>query len=156
MSRMEQPLFVKESLKRFRQIMASKEKNGFDKMIREHKGELFALHYLAQKDGDVFPSELSTALKSSPARISALLKSLEKKGKIKRHVDAENRRNIRVCITEKGRQHSVTQMKKLGDRLSLVFMDMGEENTRNYLHLLELFFTHSQKHFHDFDEDEGR
>ncbi|MCL2559062.1 MAG: transcriptional regulator [Turicibacter sp.] len=148
------PPYVKDSMKAFRRIMADKKQNGFENMSREHKGELFVLHYLAEKDADVFPSDLSTALKSSPARVSALLKSLEKKGQIERHVDVDNRRNVRVRITEAGRAHSGEEMQKLGGALAKIFIEMGEKDATEYLRLLELFFELSHKHFQDFANNE--
>lgn len=145
------PTYVNEAIISFRKIVSEKKKNTFENMSREHKGELFVLHFLSERNDDVFPSELSTALQSSAARISALLGSLEKKGQIERHIDKNNRRNVRVTITEAGRIREEKEMQKLSEGLAHVFVEMGEVDAAEFLRLLEQFFNLTHKHFQDFD-----
>lgn len=145
------PTYVNEAIILFRKIVSEKKKNAFENMSREHKGELFVLHFLSERNDDVFPSELSTALQSSAARISALLGSLEKKGQIERHIDKNNRRNVRVTITEEGRIREEEEMQKLSEGLAHVFVEMGEVDAAEFLRLLEQFFKLTHKHFEDFD-----
>lgn len=143
------PAYVKEAVVTFRRIMSEKKKNAFENMSREHKGELFVLNFLSKHDDDVFPSELSAALQSSPARVSALLGSLEKKGQIERHVDENNRRNVRVTMTKAGRMREEEEMRKLSEGLAHAFVEMGEADAAEFLRLLEKFFVLTRNNFQD-------
>ncbi len=79
------------------------------KMQREFSrgahGEQFVLRELSLK-GTQTPSQLATALQASSGRISTVLSSLEKKGWITRDIDSNDRRIIRVSLTDSGREES--------------------------------------------------
>lgn len=144
------PPYVEKAVEEFRRIMRQKMKNNASEEInRENKGELFVLHYLSDKGDDASPSELSSALHSSPARISALLKSLEKKGKIERHIDANNRRNVRVLITKTGDVEAEAEIQKFSDIFAKIFIEMGEKDSAEYLRLLERFHELSHQFFQE-------
>ena len=135
------PRYVEEAVGTFKELMANREKNMLEEMNRANKGELFVLHHLSRRDSEIIPSELSLALHSSPARISALLGSLEKKGQIERNIDKNNRRNILVTITEAGRLRADRDRKIMDDKLANVFIEMGERDTAEYLRLWDTFFS---------------
>ena len=134
------PNYVKKAIATFNGIMSNSQKGMFENMNRPNKGELFVLHFLGAHDTAVLPSELSAALNSSTARISALLGSLEKKGQIERNIDKGNRRNILVTITEGGRERATTEMRAMEDNLACVFTEMGETDAAEFLRLTERFF----------------
>jgi len=121
-------------------------RNMFENLNRTNRGEIFVLHFLATHDAEVLPSELSTALKASTARISAVLGALEKKGQIARDIDKSNRRNILVTITEAGRNRAAAEMAEIKESMMRVFADMGEGDTTAFIRLLRQFFELSQKH----------
>lgn len=127
-------------------LMSSNKKDMLEHMNRAHKGELFVLQFLAKSKTEALPSELSSALHASTARISALLGSLEKKGQIRRDIDTRNRRNILVTITDAGRKRVKVEMLNMKASMTQVFIDMGEADTAEFLRLLKRFIELSQSH----------
>ena len=138
--------YVAKAVAAFNEIMSGNQKDMLEDMNRAHKGELFVLHFLSIRDTTVLPSELSEALHSSTARISALLGSLEKKGQIERDIDRSNRRNILVTITDAGRARVSDEMRRIEENMARVFTEMGEADTMEFLRLARLFFGLMQKH----------
>lgn len=138
--------YIKEAIISFHEIMSNTQKEMVDSINRANKGELFVLQFLSMRDTAVLPSELSTALQSSTARISALLGALEKKGQIERDIDKSNRRNILVTITEAGRIRAQSEMEEMERGMSQVFADMGEADTVEFIRLMRIFFELGQKY----------
>ena len=134
------PKYVKEEIIAFNRIMSNRKNDMLEKLNRTHKGEFFVLRFLSKHDKTVLLSELSMALNSSTARISALLGSLEKKGNIERDIDKTNRRNILVTITESGRERVDAEVKQREENLAMVFIKMGKKDTEDFLRLAEKFF----------------
>ena len=134
------PGFVDGSIAAFKRIIANNQKDMWENMNRANKGELFILHFLSMREGASLPSELSLALHSSAARISALLSSLEKKGQIQREIDRGNRRNILVTITEAGAARAEQEMQRMDESLGRVFLTMGERDVAEFLRLSESFY----------------
>lgn len=130
----------------FHEIRSSSQKDMMENINRVNKGELFVLHFLVMHNRAALPSELSAALQSSTARISALLGVLEKKGQIVRDVDKNNRRNILVTITESGRSRVKKEMREMKHRMIQVFTDMGEADTAEFIRLTRRFSQLMQKH----------
>ncbi len=116
-----------------------------DEFNRSGKGEIFILRYLYMKETPASPSELSEALNSSTARISAALGTLEKKGQIHREIDTTNRRYILVTITEEGRERIRANMARMRNHLVQVFTEMGEEDAREFVRLSKRFFEIAQR-----------
>lgn len=138
--------YADEAFITLNKLMSCKKKDMLEHMNRAHKGELFVLQFLARNNTEALPSELSTALHASTARISALLGSLEKKGHIRREIDKNNRRNILVTITDAGRSRVKKEMHKMKASMTEVFVDMGEADTAEFLRLLKRFIELSYKH----------
>ncbi|MFT4005614.1 MAG: transcriptional regulator [Lacrimispora sp.] len=116
-----------------------------DEFNRSGKGEVFILKYLYAKEASASPSELSEALNSSTARISAALRTLERKGQIHREIDTTNRRFILVTITEEGRERIRTNMHRMQNHLVKVLTEMGEEDAREFVRLSMRFFEIAQR-----------
>ena len=116
-----------------------------DDLNRSGKGEIFILKYLFMKDTPALPSELSEALSSSTARISAALRTLERKGQIHREIDTTNRRYILVTITEAGRERIRVIMRQMRSHLIQVLTEMGEEDAREFVRLSARFFEIAQR-----------
>lgn len=131
--------FEEKAFIAFNEIMSNREKNMLENINRANKGELFVLHFLSMRDTAALPSELSAALQSSTARISALLGNLEKKGQIERTIDKSNRRNILVTITEAGRERAGTEMEEMHKNLTRIFSEMGETDTTEFIRLAKQF-----------------
>ena len=69
---------------------------------RRGRGNLMAL--VAQKPG-ITQKELAEALSIQPASVSEVLFKLERKGFVTREKAEQDRRSIRVTLTEEGQQH---------------------------------------------------
>ena len=139
MSKIQEAIFVLEEL------ITSSHGNMMDQMGRNGKGELFILKYLCDKNTAVIPSEISKAMKTSTARISAALGSLEKKGQIHREIDTSNRRNILVTITDEGRERSRSDIQMIREHMFLILTEMGEQDAVEYVRLLKRFLEISSR-----------
>lgn len=123
-----------------------------DEFNRSGRGEVFILRYLYAKKAPASPSELSEALNSSTSRISAALRTLEKKGQIHREIDTSNRRFILVTITEEGRERVLTNMQRMQNYLISVLTEMGEEDATEFVRLSRRFAEIAQHTRPDFFE----
>lgn len=106
------------------------------KMQREFSrgahGEQFVLRELSLK-GTQTPSQLATALQASSGRISTVLSSLEKKGWITRDIDSNDRRIIRVSLTDSGREESHRMIDEMRSAICWIFSQMGSVARANSL-----------------------
>ena len=139
------PAFSIHALAQLQEIITQSQWNMIEDFGRANKGEHFVLQFLAMRNQESLPSELSAALKASSPRISALLGTLEKKGYISRRTDRSNRRNVLVNITDEGRRHIQSKTREMDDILTHVFLDMGEEDTKEFIRLNKCFFKALQK-----------
>ena len=138
--------YAEKAIIALNELMSNGKRDMFENINRVNKGEIFVLHFLSMRNAEVIPSEISTALHASTARISALLGNLEKKGHIERDIDSSNRRNILVTITEAGRERVETEMKEMQKVMKRVFTEMGEKDTEEFIRLTKWFFELSQKY----------
>ena len=67
------------------------------------QGEAFVLLYAKMKGDSILPSEVSTEMNISSARIAAVLNSLENKGLVTRSIDPDDRRRVLVDLTQDGK-----------------------------------------------------
>ena len=129
---------IEEAVNSLEEMMSGR-KNPMEQMGRSGKGELFILKFLCDKNSAVIPSEISEAMHSSNARISAALGSLEKKGQIHREIDISNRRNILVTITEEGHERIRSNMNQMREGMISVFTEMGEDEAVEFVRLIKRF-----------------
>lgn len=103
------------------------------------KGELFVLFILDSRGDKALPGELAEIADVSTARIAAILKSIEKKGLLKREIDAADRRKILVTLTPEG----ITYCQKKKDEIYAYWkklMDaLGEEDVQNSIRIMKKF-----------------
>ena len=130
---------IEEAVAAFEKLMSGSRKNMMEQMERNSKGELFILKYLYNKNTAVIPSEISDAMHTSTARISAALGALEKKGQIHREIDTTNRRNILVTITEAGRERSRSDLQQMRAFMINILTEMGEQEAVEFVRLLKRF-----------------
>ena len=130
---------IEEAVAAFEGLMSGGRKNMIEQVGRGGRGELFILKYLYDKTAAVTPSEISDAMRTSTARISAALNSLEKKGQIHREIDITNRRNILVTITEAGRVRSRSDFQRMRAYMVNVLTEMGEQDAAEFIRLLKRF-----------------
>ena len=110
-------------------------------MMRGAHGEAFAIRQLAHA-GTMTPSQLADAMHATSGRISTLLASMEKKGLVTRETDPDDRRVIRVSLTEAGRERGRSDMQEMRDAVCWIFAQMGERRTREFLDLTSEFMTY--------------
>ncbi|MFT9396536.1 MAG: MarR family transcriptional regulator [Bifidobacterium psychraerophilum] len=130
--------FADEAYQELMHAAAEKRSEMTKRMSRDMKGEPFVLAQLGHH-GTMTPSELADSTKSSSARISAVLASLEKKGYITRDIDHNDRRNILVSLTEEGRAQGQKRHEEMHSAICWVFEQMGEDKTRQFITLLKEF-----------------
>lgn len=105
------------------------------KISESMQGEMFVLHFLAFQDGRALPSEISSSMKISSARVAAALNSLERKGFITRQIDTNDRRKILVTLTEEGKVMSEKHHQEVLDSISRMFAFLGEQDAKEYVRL---------------------
>ena len=110
-------------------------------MMRGAHGEAFAIRQLAHV-GTMTPSQLADSMHATSGRVSTLLASMEKKGLVTREADPDDRRVVRVSLTEAGREHGRRDMQEMRDAVCWIFSQMGERRTREFLDLSREFMTY--------------
>lgn len=100
------------------------------------QGEMFILHYITHKNTDVIPSEISTAMNASSARVAMALKTLESKGLVERRIDQMDRRKIIVTITDRGRAMIESMHAEMHGKVEKVLKELGEEDAREYIRIV--------------------
>ena len=112
-------------------------KNGPQKHIQNSMhGESVVLRFLSEADTDgVIPSQISTEMNISSARITATLNSLENKGFITRSIDVCDRRRIVVLLTQEGRAYAQQDMQQLLDITAKMLSFLGENDAAEYVRI---------------------
>lgn len=104
------------------------------------KGEDLFLVVLDEMGGMSTPSKLAEYTDFTPARLSAIIKSLEVKGYIVRQQDELDKRCTIIEITEKGAAHS-KELKEAAIRNSLQIIEkLGEKDSVEFLRLMKKLF----------------
>jgi len=97
--------------------------------------EAFALHLLRSREG-ITQHELCKILHLSPPRVSMLLRALEDSGAIMRQVDENDRRVVRVFLTEQGRKREEKHRAFLEDFVEQTLGALAEEERQELERLL--------------------
>lgn len=95
-------------------------------------GALFVIHALGDK---AIPAEISRWLFREPHSVSELLNRMEKQGLVKKVRDLERKNQVRVVLTEKGREtysHQSTNPEPIG-RIMSSLSDEERRQLRSYL-----------------------
>ena len=95
---------------------------------------------MLEKGDYVLPREISEALQCSAARITKILTQLEQKGQIVREMDPDDRRKIKVQLTEVGLERANSAREEVYKILEMIFQEMGENDTREFMRTLKIFF----------------
>lgn len=86
---------------------------------------------------DCHPSDMADALKVTRPNIAANLRNLENKEYIERNVDKDNRRQVYVNLTDKGKQYIELCNIQLSYLFASWFKILGEEDTQHLFQILE-------------------
>ncbi|MDR0671273.1 MAG: transcriptional regulator, partial [Oscillospiraceae bacterium] len=136
---------IEETVAALTELMMGGYRDVMEPLTRRAKGEQFILTHLYEKSGAALPSELSKALHSSTARVSAVLGALEKKGQIRRDIDTSNRRNILVTLTDTGCTRICSATKQMKACLTHIFTEMGERDALEFVRLNKRFLEIAQR-----------
>ena len=100
------------------------------------RGEMFVLFFIKKMGGRTVPSQLSSSIGVSSARIATALNSLEEKGMITREIDSEDRRKIIVELTKEGEAFVEEQRKKQVEKIKGVLIALGEEDAKELIRIV--------------------
>ena len=81
-------------------------------------------------------SEIKSELHITKSAISQMMNSLEKKGFIERKTDTNDRRKIVVKLTQTGKDILKETKKSANNKLNEIFSNLGNENTKQLITLL--------------------
>lgn len=103
------------------------------------QGELFVLYFLAQnKDLELNPSIISSNLHISRPRVTNTLATLKKKEFVETEESLEDRRRIRVAITEKGLIYLEEKRRKVEEYFNVFIERFSEKDTMELIRLINL------------------
>ncbi|WEV53801.1 MarR family transcriptional regulator [Bifidobacterium sp. ESL0704] len=133
--------FEQEALRDLNWSAANSKSVLWNELDRSNRGEPFVLRQLL-RHGTATPTQLAVALHASSGRISALLKALESKGLVSREIDAKDRRNVLVSLTDAGREQAAGDQGKIDSAVCWIFSQMGERRAREFVNLAEEFIVY--------------
>ena len=137
--------FAEEAEQEFMRLMIQNHNSTFSRLEKSNQGESKVIKFLDRVNQPTSPKQLADALHLSSARIAVVLGNLEKKGQVVREIDQEDRRRIHVTLTQSGKKVAKTQKKQMRDKVIQVFEQMGEQDTKQFIGLVEKFVDCSQK-----------
>lgn len=113
--------------------------NSSDDDIRPSEGMfLVKIDMLSNGDGSsVKVSDLVNKVKFAPSTVSTILKVLEDKGYITRDINQENRREVLVKVTDKGKTKLEFSKKYHFKMVSDLITYLGEDDARKLIQILE-------------------
>ena len=111
----------------------------FASMIEFCQGEMRVLIYLHMNKGtDIYPSDLSDSLCVTRQRITSILSSLRKKGYVSMKMAENDRRRMRVVLTEDGESWLVKKVKEIEIYYDTLINGLGENNIQEMTRLMNL------------------
>ena len=102
-------------------------------------GDIFILNYLENCKDHVHPKDLSKVMSVSMARITNLLNKMEADGDIQRCVDPDDKRQVIVVMTEKGKARNLQNREKLIPNTSAFLELLGPDDAVAYVRLQKKF-----------------
>ncbi|MEG1593707.1 MAG: MarR family transcriptional regulator [Oscillibacter sp.] len=102
------------------------------------QGESQTLLYLAEhREAAVYPSDLSRDLRLSRSRITGTLAALRRKGLLAMEASQEDRRRIRVNITEAGLVLILGQLKRMETYFDRMLAGLGRDDAKALITLID-------------------
>lgn len=90
----------------------------------------------ADSENNVGLPDVRGYLSISKAAVSQMLGSLERKGYINRDIDKNNRRNLIVTLTSKGREVLINNYNEFDDRLDKIITYLGEDDVKQLITII--------------------
>lgn len=112
----------------------------------------------AQDERGSSVSSLSAMMEVTSPTITQLIKGLEREGLVARYNDQEDRRVVRVRLTEKGMAMTKQAREDVARRFKELYEYLGEEKTEQLASLLEQVYEHLEarlKEKRDIDRESG-
>ena len=117
----------------------------FEKLKFSLKGENMLLAILNNLGGQSSISKITQNFGFTPARLSAVLKSLEAKGLVKRVVNEKDKRTTTVVLTTEGIMHHL-RYREQAIRNALVLVEqLGEKDVSEFLRIIRKISDISKK-----------
>lgn len=129
---------LKSDIEKLMSLIAKIRENGeFQIFSALFQTDFQILAYL-EKHVDAHPSDMADSLNVTRPNIAANLRNLENKGYIERAIDKDNRRQIHVTLTEKGKQYMSLCTLQLSFLFASWFKVIGEEEKAHLFKILEM------------------
>lgn len=108
------------------------------------RGEYGVLRYLVYVQNHVSAGLLTEQLHVVPGRMTDILNSLENKGWIARNRDEEDRRRIKVSITETGKIQARQMRAHIREEYQGMFQILGKRDTEELIRLLKIVLAYPE------------
>ena len=108
----------------------------FEKLKFSLKGENMLLSILNNLGGQSTISKITQNFGFTPARLSAVLKSLEAKGFVKRTANEEDRRKTTVELTAEGIMHHLRYREQAIKNALVMVEKLGEKDVSEFLRII--------------------
>jgi len=110
---------------------------GHQKKIDETMhGETFTMSYILRQGGIVLPSEISSEMNISSARVAVILNNLENKGFITRQIDKSDRRKVLVSLTQEGVEFTEEHNKTVINSTARMLEALGEYDAKELVRIM--------------------
>lgn len=96
-------------------------------------GEYAIVYFLDRSPKGIYSGELAELIHVGTGRIGNALKNLEKKGLVIRKTDPNDRRKVRVFLTEEGKKRANALHQRLRARQKRLIEAFGEERMSQYI-----------------------
>ena len=98
------------------------------------EGEGAVLMYLYHAEEGEYPSRLSTFLDVSRARITSIINALKAKDYVEIENNEDDRRKVKVIITDKGRTYLESKRKAFDKLFNELLLGIGDEDIDEVIH----------------------
>lgn len=109
----------------------------FEKLKLSLKGENMLMSILNSLGGQGTASEITQYFDFTPARLSALVKTLEAKGLVKRVQNENDRRSFTIVLTSEGVMHYMRYREQAITNAMFLVEYLGEEDVSEFLRIVK-------------------
>ena len=109
----------------------------FEKMKLTLKGENLMLAILMKMGGKATPGELIKYTECTAARLTAIAKSLESKGFVKRIQNSEDKRSTIIEMTSEGIARFMLLQKEAIENILSLIEKLGETDAKEFIRLVQ-------------------
>ena len=109
----------------------------FEKMKVTLKGENLMLAILMKMGGKATPGELIKYTECTAARLTAIAKSLESKGFVKRIQNSEDKRSTIIEMTSEGIARFMLLQKEAIENILSLIEKLGENDAKEFIRLVQ-------------------